>query len=158
MGIYVCYRDALEKVGMHNPEIDLHAQDLDTILRFEMAGYRPVVAMDSLVEHYGGTGHQTLDVIASDGTSDYDFRSIRAYDVIYGYIYRPENVLRIKELHPLLVNALDKWRKEYWNDTNGVFNFEKRELYNKWVEWHRDEWKNGSLEKLKKKVEIIVYE
>jgi GT2 family glycosyltransferase len=153
MGAYVVYRDVLEKVGMHDSQIDLHAQDLSIIIRFEMAGYKTAVAMDSLVDHYNERGHLTLDFLAKDGTDNYDNRSIHSYKTIYDYLNLPAND-KIRLLHPGLVKDFKRWYNDFWKKCSK----EKMDSYNKWVEEHREEWKNTEIGKLRHKVKVTTYE
>lgn len=136
MGMYACTRSALEKIGMHDTNMDLHGQDMSTMLKFENAGLKVAVAMDSLVEHYGDTGHLTLDYIAKDGSSDYDFRSIHSYKHTYDYLKQNPHIL---DIHIPLKMVWDKWYNDFYINPNSPF---KRDEYNKWVEFHKDEWSN----------------
>jgi hypothetical protein len=152
MGAYVVARNVFEKVGMHDPQIDLHAQDLSIVLRFEMAGYRTAVAIDSLVDHYNETGHLTLDFIARDGTNDYDNRSIHAYKAIYDCMSSSGND-KLRALHPDLVRDIGRWYNDYWMK----YSKEKMDLYNQWVEEHKREWENTEINKLRQIVKATVW-
>jgi GT2 family glycosyltransferase len=135
MGIYICTRETLEKVGMHDTDVDFFGQDMSTMLKFENAGFKVVVAMDSLVEHYG-EGHLTLDYIARDGSNDYNFRAIHAYKNISEYLKQNS---RMSALHVSSRIEWDKWYENNYINPNPPFS---REEYNKWVELHKDEWSN----------------
>lgn len=134
MGIYTCTRRALEKTGMHDTNMDLHGQDLSIMLKFENAGFKIAVAMDSLVEHYEDTGHLTLDYIARDGSDDYNFRSIHSYKQTYDYLKQNPHIL---DMHLPLKAGWDKWYNDFYINPNSPF---KREEYSKWVELHKDDW------------------
>lgn len=134
MGIYACTRRTLEKIGMHDTNMDLHGQDMSIMLRFENAGFKITVAMDSLIEHYGDTGHLTLDYIARDGSDDYDFRSIHSYKQTYDYLKQNPHIL---DIHLPLKAEWDKWYNDFYINPNSSF---KRKEYNKWVELHKDDW------------------
>jgi GT2 family glycosyltransferase len=153
MGAYVVRRDIFEKVGMHDPQIDLHAQDLSIVIRFEMAGYKTAVAMDSLVDHYNERGHLTLDFLAKDGTNNYDNRSIHSYKAVYDYINLGKND-KIRLLHPGLVKDFKRWHNDFWMKRSK----EKMDAYNKWVYEHKEEWKNTEIDKLRQKVKVTTYE
>jgi glycosyltransferase involved in cell wall biosynthesis len=151
MGAYVMRRDVLERVKMHDARVDLHSQDLSIIFRCEIAGYKTAVAMDSLVEHYHGNGHLTLDFIALNGTDDYNNRAIHSYKIICDCI---NDNPKLAILHSGLDIAMRKWYNDYWM----MYNKEKMDSYNKWVEEHNNEWKNTNLNELLGKVRILTYE
>lgn len=135
MGIYICKKETLQKIGMHDSSMDLHGQDMHIMMKFENAGFKVAVAMDSLVEHYDDNGHLTLDYIARDGTNDYNFRAINAYKNISEYLKKNE---RVSMLHQTSRKEWDKWYNDYYINQNSSFS---REEYNNWIKLHEEEWK-----------------
>lgn len=136
MGIYICSRENLKKVGMHDRNFDYTGQDLAIILRFENYGFKNVVAMDSLVEHYGDHGHLTQGYISDDGTSEYNFRAIHAYKNINEYL---NNHYVVSTLHPHLKIEWNKWNEDFYMNSNPSFS---RDEYNKWITLHNSDWNN----------------
>lgn len=135
LGIYACTRSSLKKAKMHDPSVDLLAQDLSTMLRFENAGLKCGVAMDSLVDHHVKEGHLTLDYIATDGSDDYNFRSVHAYKQIYDYI---KDADMLKRKHPGLWSEFSRWYGDFYTNSAAPFSHEE---YQRWCEKHEHDHK-----------------